>query len=221
MQFVTFQHMRRRKYFLIIDLSVVVATLLSVYFSDSIIEKAALGKVYTDTGSIPHNEVGLLLGTGKYLSTGTLNPYYRYRIEAAADLLKAGKIRYLVISGDNSRKDYNEPAYMQSDLIAEGIDTSRLFLDYAGFRTFDSVVRLKEIFGQDSATIISQPFHNERALYIASREGIHAVGYNAQDVGSRFGLKVQAREKLARVKVFIDYLFNEKPKYLGSRVTIP
>lgn len=90
-----------------------------------------------------------------------------------------------------------------------------------GFRTFDSIVRLKEIFGQESVTIISQPFHNERAIYIASKEGIAAIGFNAKDVNARYGFKTQLREKLARVKVFADYLFSVKPKYLGDKIIIP
>ena len=202
-------------------LVIVAFSLAAVYVCNKLIENAATGKLYAETATIPYNEVGLLLGTGKYLANGAQNPYYRYRIEAATALLHAGKIRYLVISGDNSRKEYDEPTDMRTDLINAGIDSNRIFLDYAGFRTFDSVVRFKEIFGQDSATIISQQFHNERALYIASREGIKAVGYNARDVGNRFGLKVQAREKLARVKVFVDYLLNKQPKFLGSKVSIP
>jgi SanA protein len=101
------------------------------------------------------------------------------------------------------------------------VDASRIYLDYAGFRTFDSIVRLREIFGQDSVTIISQPFHNERAIFLASREGIYAVGFNARDVNREQGMRVQTREKLARVKVFVDYLIGEEPKFLGKKVVIP
>jgi SanA protein len=110
---------------------------------------------------------------------------------------------------------------MKTDLIHAGIDSSLIYLDYAGFRTFDSMVRLVEIFSQDSVTVISQAFHNERALYIASKEGIEAVGFNAKDVGSSFGFRVQLREKIARVKVFLDYVMNTKPKFLGKKVSIP
>jgi SanA protein len=110
---------------------------------------------------------------------------------------------------------------MKQDLLALGAEENRLFLDYAGFRTFDSVLRLRDIFGQQEAVVISQAFHNERALYIASREGMTLVGYNAQDVGRRAGRKVQMRERLARVKVFWDYLSNTQPRYLGEAVPIP
>jgi len=173
------------------------------------------------TQSIPFNKVGLLLGTAKYLQNGYLNYYYQYRIEAASALLKSGKIKYLVISGDNSRKEYNEPEMMKQDLMKLGIDSNLIYLDYAGFRTFDSIVRLREIFGQSSVTIVSQPFHNERAIFIANKEDIVAIGFNARDLSGRPGWKVQLREKLARVKVFVDYLTHKKPKYLGPPVQIP
>ena len=144
-----------------------------------------------------------------------------YRIDAAVKLFRQGKIKYLIVSGDNGRKEYNEPETMRADLISAGVDSSKIFLDYAGFRTFDSVVRLKEIFGQDAVTIISQPFHNERAIYIATGEKINAIGFNAKDVNSRVGMKTQIREKLARVKVIIDFWFGKKPKFLGNKIQIP
>jgi SanA protein len=109
---------------------------------------------------------------------------------------------------------------MREDLIAAGVDSTHIYRDYAGFRTFDSMVRAREIFGQDSVTVISQPFHNERALYIAQREGISAISFNARDVGKRFGFKTQLRERFARVKVFVDYAFGKKPRFLGEKVPV-
>jgi SanA protein len=110
---------------------------------------------------------------------------------------------------------------MRQDLIATGIDSSIIYLDYAGFRTFDSMVRLKEIFSQTAVTVISQPFHNQRAIYIASKEGINAIGFNAKDLNGNLGFKVQAREKLARVKMFLDFWLGNKPKYLGKKIALP
>jgi SanA protein len=150
-----------------------------------------------------------------------MNPYYANRINAAAILMKAGKIRYLIISGDNSRKEYNEPEEMRKDLMRSGIDSSFIFLDYAGFRTFDSMIRLKEIFSQTSVTVISQSFHNQRAIYIASKEGINAIGFNAKDLSKSLGFKVQLREKFARVKMFLDFWTGKQPIYLGKKITIP
>ena len=202
-------------------LFVTILVILALYFCNRAIDKAAIGKLYDDTNAIPFNRVGLLLGTSKYLSKSYPNPYYDYRIEAAVRLLRANKIRYIIVSGDNRSNNYNEPKQMQTDLVKAGIDSSAIFLDYAGFRTFDSMVRLKEIFGQDTVTVISQSFHNERAIYIAYREGISAIGFNAADVSKSFGFRVLLREKLARVKVFLDYIIGTKPKFLGQKVTIP
>ncbi|HEU4473097.1 MAG TPA: ElyC/SanA/YdcF family protein [Flavisolibacter sp.] len=194
--------------------------LLTIWVCNSLISRSAAGRLFADTGSIPYNKTGLLLGTAKRLSGGSINPYYQYRIDAAVDLVKAGKISYLVISGDNGRADYNEPADMKQDLIDRGVDSNIIYLDYAGFRTYDSMVRLKEIFGQDSVTVISQPFHNERAIYLGSTLDIAAIGFNAKDVEGSQDLRVKLREKLARVKVFIDGAAGTKPRFLGEKVQI-
>ncbi|MBS1623713.1 MAG: YdcF family protein [Bacteroidetes bacterium] len=187
---------------------------------DHAVKTAAKGRLYTDTASLPYRRSGLLLGTAKYINGTHLNPYYYYRIEAAAALLKSGKISYLIISGDNSRKDYDEPSDMRADLIARGADSTHIYLDYAGFRTFDSMRRAREVFGQDSVTVISQLFHDERALYIAQREGIDAIGYCARDISVRAGIRTQLRERFARVKVFVDYIIGQEPKFLGKKIVV-
>ncbi len=196
-----------------------IITAIAIYVCDSMIKGYSEGKIYAKVEDIPYRKVGVLLGTAKHTKKpGGINPYYKYRIVAATTLLKAGKIKYLVISGDNGRKEYNEPEMMRNDLIKAGIDSTRIYLDYAGFRTFDSMVRLKEVFGQDSVTVISQLFHNERAIFIASKEGIAANGFNAKD---GYAEGVMLREKLARVKVFVDYLIANEPKFLGKKIEIP
>lgn len=210
----------RKRVFITLSVLIVLG-ILTVFYCDKKIRSAAEGKTFTDVSKIPHRHVGLLLGTGKYLGSGRVNPYYSYRIKATIQLLKAGKIDYVVISGDNSRKDYSEPDMMKADLIAAGIDSTRIYLDFAGFRTFDSMIRLREIFSQNDVTVISQKFHNERALYIARREGMNAIGFNARDLSASAGFRTQVREKLARVKVFVDYAFGVEPKFLGPKVSIP
>ncbi len=199
----------------------IIATCLTIYYCNKLIVDIASEKLYSETASIPYNKVGLLLGTSKYIGDGYVNAYYSYRIDATIKLVKDAKIKYVIISGDNGKKDYNEPEMMRADLIKAGMDSSRIYLDYAGFRTFDSMVRLKEIFGQQSVAIISQQFHNERAIYIASKLGINAVGFNAKDVLIAYGFKTQLREKFARVKVILDFLFGKKPRFLGEKILIP
>lgn len=196
---------------------------LSVFFifgADSVIRKSAEGKTFDNVEEVPTNKVGLLLGTSKYVSTGTVNQYYQNRIDAAVALFKSGKIKFIVISGDNATKEYNEPVTMQNDLVEAGVPRDKIFLDYAGFRTFDSMIRVKEIFGQHSVTVISQKFHNERAIYLAQKQNITAVGFNAKDVSKNYGFKTNLREKFARAKVFIDYVIGTKPKFLGEKVEV-
>jgi SanA protein len=213
--------MKKQRVFLYIILLAIISIVTTIYICNKIIINASKDKLYSDLNKIPFNKVGLLLGTSKYGQNGGHNPYYDYRIEAAINLLQNGKIKYIIISGDNSRKDYNEPEFMRADLIKGGTDSTKIYLDYAGFRTYDSIIRLKKIFDQDSVTIISQQFHNERAIYIASREEINAIGFNAKEAGNKLGLETPLREKLARVKTFLDFWLNKKPKFLGNKISIP
>jgi SanA protein len=199
-----------------------VFALVLIVFAHILVEQTTKKRIYASSKAIPENNVGLLLGTNKYLNNGSANLYYKYRIEAAARLYKSGKIKYLIVSGDNSRKKYNEPAQMRDDLIKKGVPRNCIFLDYAGFRTLDSVVRAKEIFGQTKMTIISQAFHNKRALFIAKGKGIDAVAYNAKSVSKKYGWKVHVRELFARVKLLIDlYVINKQPKFLGEKIIMP
>lgn len=177
-------------------------------------------KTYAEVMAIPHNDVGLLLGTSPKLKNGNNNLYFDYRILAAAELYKAGKIRYILISGDNRKKDYNEPEEMKKALMQKGVPEGAIYLDYAGFRTLDSVVRAHEVFGQSRLTVISQRFHNERAIYLAGKNGIDAIGYNAKDVNAYAGIKTNARELLARVKMFIDLAIDKQPHFLGEKIVI-
>lgn len=204
----------------IIGFTSIILAFLSAYAANKIVIKNTEDKLYTSTAEITKNKVGLLLGTGKYLNNGMENLYYTYRIKAAVELYKAGKIEYILISGDNSRKTYDEPTMMKEDLVAEGVPASKIILDYAGFRTLDSVIRCKEVFGQEDITVISQQFHNERAIYIAEHKGIKAVGYNAQSVSKRYGFKTNLREKLARVKMLLDLAIGLDPKFLGKKIEI-
>ncbi len=176
---------------------------------------------YFNTHEIPKNKVGLLLGTAKHLDHGYINKYYKGRVEAAIELFEAGRIDYILVSGDNSRKDYNEPEEFQQDLIKAGIPKERIFLDYAGFRTLDSVIRAKEVFGQNKFTVISQPFHNERAVYLARQNDLDVIAYNATDYTGSLARRVKLRERFAVVKAVLDvWVLRTKPKYLGKRIEI-
>ena len=210
----------KRKVFLKGILYFLIFCFSSIFLSNYLIENNAKNKIFASVKNIQKNTAGLLLGTSKYLANGNINLYYKYRIDAAIKLFKSKKIDYIVISGDNGSKNYDEPTDFKNDLIRAGIPENRIYLDYAGFRTLDSVVRIKEIFGQNSVTIISQKFHNERAIYLAEYFGTKAIGFNAKDISGKYGLKVKLREYLARVKVFVDIIFNVQPKFLGEKIEI-
>lgn len=211
---------RRKGLFAMATVFLVISILLVVWANRQI-ENQAKGYIFIDSDNIPARRVALLLGTSPYLSDGRQNLYFNYRIEAAVDLFHAGKVEFFVVSGDNGRKDYNEPEAMRLALVEAGVPDSCIYLDYAGFRTFDSVYRMRAIFGQDSFVVVSQPFHNERAVYIGHRLGMQVIGFNARDVNQVAGFKTQLREKIARVKVFVDFLTGTKPRFLGEKVPIP
>ena len=185
-----------------------------------IVDSTTASQIYSDVALIPKNKVGLLLGTAKYMDKGkrVINGYYEKRIDAAVALYMAGKVDYIIVSGDNSTVYYNEPILMRDDLIARGVPAARIYMDNAGFRTLDSILRCRDIFGQTSFTIISQPFHNQRAIYIANHKKITVVAFNAAEKDDFF--MVAIREKLARVRMVFDLLFNTQAKYYGERVEI-
>jgi SanA protein len=176
---------------------------------------------YSSVDSIPHNHCGMVLGTSKYLWNGRRNLYYTNRIKAAVELFNHNKIDFIIVSGDNRNRNYNEPITMYNDLIAAGIPHRKIIFDYAGFRTLDSVVRGKEVFGQDKFTIISQAFHNQRAIYIARKKGIEAIAFNTEDVIGTIAVKVRLREMAARMLVIYDLATSKQPHFLGQKIVIP
>lgn len=192
----------------------------SIIIPHYIIKNNAKQKTYSSILAIPKNKVGLVLGTVKYLSSGNVNLYYNYRVEAAIKLYKAGKISHILISGDNGRKGYDEPSDFKNDLIMKGIPSDRIYLDYAGFRTLDSIIRAKEVFGLTSITIISQKFHNERAVYLAEKNQLKAIGFNAKTIKGKYGIKTLIREYFARTKAYLDIIFKTNPKFLGPKIHI-
>lgn len=208
-----------KRVFKIAAVIIVMLGALTIY-AHYTVEKTAEGKLYEDINEIPHRKTALVLGTSKKLTNNRHNLYYKYRIEAAAELYFSGKVEFLLVSGDNTTIYYDEPTTMKNDLMEKGVPEEKIFLDYAGFRTLDSVVRSKLIFGQEKITVVSQPFHNKRAIYIAANKNIDAIGFNAKAVDVRYGLKTQLREKAARVKMLLDLITNKKPKFGGEQIEI-
>lgn len=176
--------------------------------------------IYENVSQLPHREVGVVLGTSKYYRTGELNQYYLYRIQGALNAYNSGKVNYLLLSGDNALQSYNEPRTMRKDLIRAGVDPANIVLDYAGFRTLDSIVRTRKVFDTNDFTIITQRFHCERALFIAMHQGIEAQCYAVPSPKNMMGIRV--REVAARIAALADlYIFKSEPRYLGPLIPIP
>lgn len=197
------------------------ACLLAVLAADWRVSRFAAPYISGTAQTLPENRAALLLGTTPKLADGRANLYFQYRIQAAADLYSGGKVRHIIVSGDHSRSGYNEPEAMREALIAHGIPAEAITADYAGLRTLDSVIRARDIFGQSRYIIVSQAFHNERAVYLARRHGIEAYGYNARDVAISWGLKTRLREYGARLKMFWDLAIGTRPRHGGEPVKLP
>ncbi len=169
---------------------------------------------------LPVAHAALVLGTSRKLGDGRDNGFYTRRMAAAAALYRNGKCRRLVVSGDNRTAGYNEPEDMKADLIALGVPAEAIVCDYAGRRTLDSVVRFKEVFGQESGIVVSQRFHNERAVFLARHRGIALHGFNAEDVDAYHGFRTRIREVGSKAFAVLDVLFGTQPRFLGERVPI-
>ncbi|MCI5083711.1 MAG: YdcF family protein [Saprospiraceae bacterium] len=178
-------------------------------------------QVYDQVDQLPKHDVALVLGTSRLGPQGYRNPYFYSRIETAAKLFRAGKVKHFIVSGDNSIKNYNEPRDMRQALMDAGIPEKAITLDYAGFRTLDSVVRCYKIFDQKRFVVISQPFHTPRALFIANYYGLDVVAFNTPAVWKSFRTKTKIREYLARCKAVIDlYILQKEPRFLGEKEDI-
>ena len=178
---------------------------------NQIVVNNAEGKAFSDIDSIKHNKVGLLLGTTPQARIGRItNAFFTYRIDAAEQLYKAGKIDQILISGDeNSLDGVNETECMRDSLMARGVPANAIILDGKGYRTISSVINANKVYGLKSFTIISQKFHNERAIYQAEHLGLdveNIQAYNAKDPKSRRAYLTTIREYFARVKMFMDLI---------------
>jgi SanA protein len=198
------------------------AIMLFIISTNVWVVKSTESKIYDDSAKLPDHRVALVLGTShKLRGSGASNPFFTHRMDRAAELYKLNKIDHFILSGDNRTRYYNEPAEMQKALLARGVPKSSVTLDYAGFRTLDSVVRSKEVFGQDKIMIITQPFHSYRALFISHYYGIDAIAMVADGPDRGSTLKVRLREYFARTKAVLDlYILKTGPHFLGDKEEI-
>lgn len=171
--------------------------------------------------NVPTCRAAVVLGCNRLTRLGTENLFFTRRIAAAATLYKCGKVDCLIVSGDNHRKGYDEPSDMKEALVTFGVPANKIVCDYAGFRTLDSVVRAKEVFGLKSFIVVSQPEHVRRAVFLGRAFGCDAYGFEAQDVNGRYSIKTKIREQFAKIAAVIDAVIRRSPKFLGEKVELP
>ena len=176
---------------------------------------------YADVKEVPARYAALVMGCRK-MTDGYPNTFFNKRIDAAEKLFKEQKVQYLIVSGDNHTEGYNEAADMKEALVNKGIPANHIYCDYAGFRTLDSIVRARKIFGQSDFTIVSQHFHNERALYMAHRFGMgDVVAFDADNAEASGMLKMYARELFSRAMAVLDVeILQTKPRFLGDKIEV-
>lgn len=212
--------LRRIFYIILAFLLLLIGVISACYYW---IEYSSRKYLYDDVKQIPHHRVAIVLGTSKYLAGKRINPFYSTRIEAAVALWKARKVDYFIVSGANPTAYYNEPEQMRRDLTAAGIPDNRIQPDYAGLRTLDSIVRAEKIFGNQRYIIVSQPFHNQRAVFLARHHGHEVVAFNARDpVDFRRSSKTRIREIGARVKAVLDvFILGKEAQIYGEPIPFP
>jgi SanA protein len=195
-------------------------TLAGLLAFDRYVAVRAAPRIHHDPVRVPEGECILLPGTNKYLARGKENWYYRYRIDAALRLYRAGKAEAILISGDGRSRHYDEVARMRRDLLRRGVPPGALREDRGGLRTYLSLLRAKERFGCRRPLIVSQPFHLERALFIARALGMKAEGYAAAaPEGTPAARRMRLREIAARARMAWDLLSRRILERLSRKET--
>lgn len=207
---------KKIKVILYIIVSGIITIILLLFTCNYMVCSNAEGRLFSDADSVPQSEIGLLLGTTPLTHIGRRpNQFFKFRIDATEALYKAGKVKCILISGDeNSLDGINEVECMRDSLVARGIPASSIILDGKGFRTLDAVVRATNVYDKHNYIVISQKFHNERALYLAEHLGLdveNLSGFNAADATSDMAIMTYIREYFARVKVFVDIITSKEP----------
>ncbi|MFF9206252.1 vancomycin high temperature exclusion protein [Streptomyces sp. NPDC014986] len=167
------------------------------------------------TADVPRADVAVVFGAG--LWDGEPSPYLAHRLDAAAALYRAGRIEVVLVTGDNSREDYDEPDAMRAYLVRHGVPGARIVSDYAGFDTWDSCVRAKKVFGVDRAVLISQGFHIRRAVALCRAAGVAPYGVGVDERHDATWYHGGVRELFAAGKAALDAALRPDPRFLGPQ----
>ncbi|MDH5366200.1 MAG: YdcF family protein [Cyclobacteriaceae bacterium] len=212
--------MKKRKVIKILAFTAV-GVLVIITLANAWVIESTKNKIYHNIDDIPQKDVGLVLGTSDKLLNGEDNPFFHTRIDMAIKLYQSGKVKHLIVSGDNRSKFYNEPQKMKNALTKRGVPENAITLDYAGLRTLDSIVRCDKIFGQDDIIIVTQKFHCHRAIFLSNFYNIDALGMATAPVTGAIAFKTIVREIFARTMAIWDtYILNKSPKHLGEQELI-
>jgi SanA protein len=187
-----------------------------VFFNHYAIQKAAKDLIYSKIENVPYRKIAVLLGTEKKFTNGKTNRFYINRIDATVNLYKAKKIDVIIVS----RNQGNVIDDVKADLIKRGIPEEKIILDYDGLRTYDSMYRMYKVYGQKEFIVIAQRKQNERAIYIAKKNGLNAIAFNAGEYSGYNSFRLNMLEKMERTRLFFEFLVNKKPRYSGEKVTI-
>jgi SanA protein len=173
--------------------------------------------MYASVDDMPRAPVIIVPGAA-ILRSGQLSPVFLERADAAIALYQAGKAGAILVSGDNSTLEHNEVDPARKYLVSQGVSEKNIYLDHAGFDTYSTMYRAKEIFGVTQAIVVTQSFHLPRSLFLAHRMGIDAVGYRSDR--AHLLARNYVRESFARLKAMWDVTVNREPKFLGDKVPI-
>lgn len=198
---------------------VCVAIYTAVLFINWRINSIGKPLVYNDMTKAPPAYTVIVLGASVY-ANGNLSPILKDRVDTAYELYQAGKVKRFLLSGDHGQDNYDEVNAMKDYLNAKGVPDEAIFLDHAGFDTYDSMYRAKIIFKVDSAIVVTQRFHLPRALYIARALDLNYIGVSADKRNYQYLESLERREKIANIKAYWEVLINKKPTYLGEPVPI-
>jgi len=199
---------------------VAIALALLAWTAQRRLESLAESFMTSDASGLPSVDVALVLGAAPIGPEGGPNRYFEYRLAAAAALWRAGKVRYLLVSGDRRAPDYDEPTAMRAGLVARGVPAERIYRDFAGVRTRDSILRAADVFGQKRLIVVSQPFHLARAIFLARQEGMEAWGFAARDVDRPYSILTTLRRYPSALRAYYDVWFDTPPRHGGKPVAI-
>jgi SanA protein len=212
---------RKKKRFLLwAFLCFVVLPSAVVWGTNAAVLSSSEGRIFVDVEKVPPTPVAVVLGTAPYFN-GHKNPFFERRMDAAAELYKAHKVDKVLVSGDNHSTTYDEPTAMRDGLVARGVPAGKVVLDYAGFRTLDTIVRAHRVFGVQKCVLVTDDFHLARALYIASNEGLDAMGFQTKALPTSVSPWTHVREVGSRTLVWLDlHILNRQPRFLGHKETL-